>query len=289
MSTIPTPFISYAREDGEFAARLCADLKLAGAAPWLDREQLIGGEDWASAITRALQTSTHFVAVMSTRSVGKKGFVQKELRRALDLLEEFPPGHVFLVPVRLDDCQSTHLQLTRLQRIDFFPNYRRGFEGLVRSLGLNPPPVDARDMVLSSWGSLRQAGDVPPDVDHVIVERALRDFPNNRGMQTFRCDNERRAWCELKAAEYVDIPVRVINTINACAILLFPRQFARRLYYVRSEVAAWRELAALSVPVVPAVTVVRLVETAEQEEPASYVARLLRVRALITEWLITNA
>ena len=37
-------------------------------------------------------------------TVTKQGFVQKEIRFALDIADEHPPGRIFIIPVRLVDC-----------------------------------------------------------------------------------------------------------------------------------------------------------------------------------------
>ena len=42
---------------------------------------------------------------MSKTSVSKRGFVQSELKRAVDVLNDIPEGQVYLIPVRLDDCE----------------------------------------------------------------------------------------------------------------------------------------------------------------------------------------
>ncbi|HEX7678024.1 MAG TPA: toll/interleukin-1 receptor domain-containing protein [Thermoanaerobaculia bacterium] len=133
------PFISYAREDREVAQRLYRDLRAAGAQPWLDTEDLLGGQDWEVSITRAIRESSQFLALISAHSVNKKGFVQKELRHALELLETFPPDEVFVIPVRLDSSRPRHDRLSALHWIDLFPSYEMGFGRLVRSLRLDKP------------------------------------------------------------------------------------------------------------------------------------------------------
>lgn len=130
------PFISYAREDRETALRLYRDLRKHGAHPWLDVEDLEAGQDWKQAITRAISESSHFLALISVHSVNKQGFVQKELRHALDLLDTFPPGDVFVVPVRLDDSEPRHQRLAELHWLDLFADYREGLQKLLRSLHL---------------------------------------------------------------------------------------------------------------------------------------------------------
>ena len=63
--------------------------------------------------------------------------MQKELRQALDLLDTFPPGEVFVIPVRIDDSAPRHERLQDLHWIDLFPEYRDGFRRLLRSLHSN--------------------------------------------------------------------------------------------------------------------------------------------------------
>jgi len=38
------------------------------------------------------------------KDITKQGFVQKEIRFALDIADEHPPGRIFIIPVRLVDC-----------------------------------------------------------------------------------------------------------------------------------------------------------------------------------------
>jgi len=132
------PFISYAKEDRDMALRLYNDLRVKGARPWIDEHDISGGQKWKPAITRAISESSHFVALLSTCSVNKQGFVQKELRQAIDLLDTFPPDEVFVIPVRLDNSEPRHERLAELQWIDLFPKYGEGFGRLLRSLRLEP-------------------------------------------------------------------------------------------------------------------------------------------------------
>jgi hypothetical protein len=130
------PFISYAREDRAVAVRLRDDLARLGAAPWIDVSDLVAGEDWQFAISRALRQSSHFVALLSHNSVNKRGYVQKEVREALDLLDQLPPGAVFIVPVRLDDAEPLHDRLRNLHWVDLFAGYEAGLAQIARGLGL---------------------------------------------------------------------------------------------------------------------------------------------------------
>lgn len=135
------PFISYAREDLAVAKRLLSDLRFLGIEPWLDVDHLLGGQDWRHEVRRALRSATHVIAVVSHHSVNKRGFVQSELRYAIELLQEIPPGVVFVIPVRVDAIEPEVVELQALSWVDLFPSYHLGFRQLAKSLGLNVPPL----------------------------------------------------------------------------------------------------------------------------------------------------
>jgi hypothetical protein len=89
-------FISYAREDYVAAGRLYEDLKRAGLTPWLDKESLIAGQNWKIAIKNAIKKSRYFIPIFSSNSVAKRGYVQKEFKYALEVLDEFPESEIFV-------------------------------------------------------------------------------------------------------------------------------------------------------------------------------------------------
>jgi len=125
-------FISYAKEDQLAAVRLHRALKDAGASPWLDIADLVPGQLWEKEIERAIGRSAYFITLQSKRSVGKRGHVQKELRRALEIAEEYPEGKLFIIPVRLDECEPSFEVLQRLHRVDLFPKYEDGIDALLQ-------------------------------------------------------------------------------------------------------------------------------------------------------------
>jgi len=125
-------FISYAREDIDTARRLYADLKMAGIVPWMDKIDLLPGQNWKFHITKAVRESSYFIALLSSKSLSKRGFVQKELQFALDILEEFSDDDVFFIPARLDDCEPADEKLKYLQWADLFPSYEAGRDEIFR-------------------------------------------------------------------------------------------------------------------------------------------------------------
>ncbi len=130
----PRVFINYAREDTEAARRLYRDLKREGVEVWLDQEDLLPGQQWKKSIQRAIENSRYFIALISRASINKRGFVQKEMRQALEVLEQFPASETYLVPVRLEDCYPNSSRLQDLHWLDLFPNWEEGVNLLVELL-----------------------------------------------------------------------------------------------------------------------------------------------------------
>jgi TIR domain len=131
---MPEVFINYAREDHYTAKRLYRDLRSEGIDAWIDSENLLPGSNWKSEIKQALRESRYALVLLSQHSTTKRGFVQKEIRDALEIMDEFPESEIFLIPVRLEECKPTHYQLSNLHWVDLFPSYDRGLATILRTL-----------------------------------------------------------------------------------------------------------------------------------------------------------
>jgi hypothetical protein len=92
--------------------------------PWLDEEKLLPGQDWNLEIEKAVETSDVVVVCVSSTSVAKEGYIQKELRRVLDIALEKLYGAIFVIPVKLDNCELPR-QLRDRQALDYFPESRQ--------------------------------------------------------------------------------------------------------------------------------------------------------------------
>lgn len=128
-------FISYAKEDGKVAKRLYDDLKEAGVQPWMDKVDLIPGQNWKVMLNQAIQGSDFFIALLSAKSVVKRGYVQKEFNYALEVLERIPPHEIFVIPVRLDSCKIPYEKLRDIHWVDLFDDYDEGLKAILRALG----------------------------------------------------------------------------------------------------------------------------------------------------------
>jgi hypothetical protein len=128
-------FLSYAHEDLSAARRLYEVLdSIPAVQVWFDKEALLPGQSWAREIRAAISDADYFVLLLSERSARKKGFYQREIRAALDVLQELPEGRVFLIPARLDDCQVHFESLATIQYVDLFPDFAAGVTKILRSI-----------------------------------------------------------------------------------------------------------------------------------------------------------
>lgn len=143
-------FISYAREDARYAERLYMDLRAREIDAWLDTRRLLPGQNWRSEISRAIRGSRYFMALISTHSLSKRGVVQTEMKRAIQVMSEMPSDQIFLVPVRLDECLPADEQLQNLNWVDLFPNYQHGLERIL--LLLKDAPKTPLEHQTSSTG-----------------------------------------------------------------------------------------------------------------------------------------
>lgn len=132
--SIKTVFISYAREDSAEAERLYKNLKEAGAKPWLDKREIRAGQNWRLAISKAIKNTRYVLPLFSSRWVSKIGYVNKELKYALDILDNYPEDAIFIIPVRLDDCEIPFQKLEDKHYADLFPDWTSGIKQIFESM-----------------------------------------------------------------------------------------------------------------------------------------------------------
>ena len=101
---------------------------------WLDEEELYPGQDWNFEIEKAVEAADMILVCLSKGSTTKDGYVQREIRVALDYANYKPEGTLYVIPVRLEECEPPR-RLRTWQYADYFEGYReRGFQRLLVSL-----------------------------------------------------------------------------------------------------------------------------------------------------------
>jgi hypothetical protein len=135
MVTKGSAFICHASDDKENIRPLYAQLTSDDVKCWIDDQDLRPGENWDFEIDRVMRECHYVIVCLSAASVNKSGYVQKELKKALDLADEQPEGSIFLVPVRLEECEVPR-RLRHLHYVDLFRD--DGYARLLAVLRSNP-------------------------------------------------------------------------------------------------------------------------------------------------------
>jgi TIR domain-containing protein len=129
-------FLCHASQDKPAVRELYQKLLTEGwIDPWLDEEKLLPGQDWNLEIEKAVESSEVVIVCVSSTSVAKEGYVQRELRQVLDIALEKLDEAIFVLPVKLDDCDLPR-KLRDKQALNYFPapNRAAAYEKLKASL-----------------------------------------------------------------------------------------------------------------------------------------------------------
>ncbi len=132
-------FISYAREDAEFALQLAKDLRDAGVAIWIDQLDIPLGARWDDVVQLALNECAGLLIILSPSSVSSEN-VKDEIAVALNKRKR-------IVPVLHQRCEIP-LRLRRMNYVDSTEDYEAAMAALIASLrraGLAAESSDASD------------------------------------------------------------------------------------------------------------------------------------------------
>jgi photosystem II stability/assembly factor-like uncharacterized protein len=153
-----TAFISYSRDDSEFALRLAEDLKAAGAAVWLDQLDIAPGQRWARAIQDALNDCPRMLIILSPASATSTN-VDDEVSFALE-------EHKTVIPVLYRECKIP-FRLRPFQYVDFRSDYAAGLEILTKAVANQKPAILIREQVAEPIVSPPEIV-FPPEVAPVV-------------------------------------------------------------------------------------------------------------------------
>jgi hypothetical protein len=123
-------FLCHAHSDKSVVRNLYLRLIRDGVDAWLDKEKLLPGQDWEYEIRKAVHESDVVVVCMS-KQFNQAGFRQKEVRLALETAMEQPEGEIFIIPARLEECDTIE-SLKKWHWVDLFED--DGYQRLVQAL-----------------------------------------------------------------------------------------------------------------------------------------------------------
>ena len=118
-------FLCHAHSDAAIVRDLYRRLVNDGVEAWLDKESLLPGQDWNLEIRRAVRKADVVVVCLS-KQFNQAGYRQREVRLAIDAAMDKPDGEIFIIPLRLEECDSLE-SLHKWQWVDLFEEsgYRR--------------------------------------------------------------------------------------------------------------------------------------------------------------------
>jgi len=130
-------FLSYAKEDKEFVLECYEELNRKNFNPWMDEHDLLPGQAWDECIKANMKDTDVVLAFMSSDSVSKIGYVQRELKYFADQRKNYPEGFIYLVPIQLDKCKVPDTIASEIQFININRDLKtKEWTQVLRSLDL---------------------------------------------------------------------------------------------------------------------------------------------------------
>ncbi len=139
-------FLCHASTDKPKVRDLYRYLKRRGIQPWFDEEHLVGGQDWQVEIPKALATSDAIIICLTKNSVDKEGYVQNEIKFALDKALGMPEGRIFLIPVKFEECEVP-FSLSRYQWVDL--TVESGYTKMMKALKFRASQLERSTVEIS--------------------------------------------------------------------------------------------------------------------------------------------
>jgi serine/threonine-protein kinase len=134
-------FLAHCAEDKPRVRELRDQLLKMSARPWLDEDDILPSRVWQTAVESGLKQADVVLVCFSQTYVEKGGYLRRELQLALELAAEHLPDEIFLIPVRLDECDLPE-EFQRRQRVDLYDE--NGFSKLLRALHVRCDQVKNR-------------------------------------------------------------------------------------------------------------------------------------------------
>ncbi len=125
-------FLCHSSGDKPFVRDLYKRLLNDGINPWLDEVELPVGCEWELEISKAVRETDLVIVCLSIGAVNEAGFIQKEIKTALDVAELQPQGEIFVIPLKMDDKCIIPERLRRWQWVNYFDG--SGHEKLLHGL-----------------------------------------------------------------------------------------------------------------------------------------------------------
>ncbi len=175
-------FISYASPDRERVMPYYDALRSKGFDVWIDVARLKPGQLWDFEIQSALNRAALIIVFVSNNSVSRRGYVQREIKIALDKSMEKLAVDIYLIPVLLDDDafipdEVKHIHAVRASAHDCIDKLEDAIRHQLRQLGVSIAEAQSRANVRWSYSSYRESWEGLPGYE---AEFKLLHFSSDR-------------------------------------------------------------------------------------------------------------
>ncbi len=134
-------FISYTKDDSDYANKLAHALEIHGINIWLDKVRLQPGILWQRAIKDAIENGMYFIACFSKNYCRQLETTPlEELKIVLERLHKSPTDKAWFVPIKILRCDipdikiEAGLPLKNLQWIDLSQGWNEGIKKIVERI-----------------------------------------------------------------------------------------------------------------------------------------------------------
>ena len=175
-------FISYASPDKVRVTPFYDALKKRGFNVWMDCQCLLAGQNWDFEIKRSFAKSSFVVAFVSANSISRRGYVQRELKLALDKLTERLIDDIYLIPVLLDDNLALPDELKLIQAIhasdsESYEKIANSINHQLIRIGIETQKIQQQEDIYWSFKKRKESWDGLPGYE---VELDLINFRSDK-------------------------------------------------------------------------------------------------------------
>jgi hypothetical protein len=124
-------YLSYLPKDRIQAEKILDALQKIGVDVWTNEKNILPGQHREEEIYAAIQKSDIVLVCLSKNFIENEGYAQKELKIALEITKEKPEGMIYLIPVRLEDCDIPQ-SLRMFEKADVFKSGK--YSKLIKSI-----------------------------------------------------------------------------------------------------------------------------------------------------------
>jgi len=162
-------FLCHAPQDKPIVRELYDRLDEEGwIEPWLDEERLLPGMDWDVEVEKAVGDADTIIVCISKNAVTESKYVQPDLKFVLNHALENMHRSVFIIPLRLDECEiPRHVQPWQYYDFSVLNKREQVYKRLVKSLEIKAsldPSIIVRNRsahIVSSEDSQDKSASVP--------------------------------------------------------------------------------------------------------------------------------